>query len=124
MSENTTAIEDVEQIIELLETDMSTRFEVDDYEFRGGLKNQTTLTVTLTKTDNAGLSENDVIATKKCIAILEESTGENPGVPIDAVIDTVSRVNDISKHRVESKLDRLRTRGEIYEPQTGFIRTS
>jgi hypothetical protein len=124
MSEHTNALEDVRRIIAHVKGDEETRFEVDDYEFSGGLDQQTTLTITLTQTDNVGLSPNTKIATKKCIAILEQSVGENPGVPVDSVIETVAYVNDVSESTVKSDIDKLRTLGEVYEPKGGYLRTT
>jgi DNA replicative helicase MCM subunit Mcm2 (Cdc46/Mcm family) len=123
MSEKNATLDEVESVIEQITTDTDTRFTVDDYAFSGGAGEQTTLTITLRTVPKTGElhGQRDRIKTvKELIADMSQHTDDELGASIDAVVTCACELGmDVKKVRAE--IDRLRTRGEIYDPRDGRV---
>jgi DNA replicative helicase MCM subunit Mcm2 (Cdc46/Mcm family) len=124
MSDNKATLEEVESVIEQVTTDVDTRFTVDDYAFSGGAGEQTTLTITLRTAPNVGelSSRRDRVKTvKELIADMNQHTEDELGVSIEAVVACACELG-INAKKARAEIDKLRTRGEIYEPESGRVR--
>ncbi|ESS12126.1 MAG: hypothetical protein A07HR60_01066, partial [uncultured archaeon A07HR60] len=60
---------------------------------------------------------------KELIPAVAEEYDEEPGAPVETVIERADEVG-ISTDKAEAEIDKLRTRGEVYEPKGGYIRTT
>lgn len=124
MSDNKATLDEVESVIEQITTDVETRFTVDDYEFDGGAGKQTRLRITLRTAPRTGEldGQRDRIKTvKELIADMNQHTDDELGVSIDAVVACACELG-INAKKARAEIDKLRTRGEIYEPESGRVR--
>jgi len=124
MSDNKATLDEVESVIEQITTNVDTRFTVDDYDFDGGAGEQTTLTITLQTAPRTGElhGQRDRIKTvKELIADMSQHTDDEPGVAIDAVVACACELG-INAKKARAEIDKLRTRGEIYKPESGRVR--
>ena len=60
---------------------------------------------------------------KELIQTIAEEYDDEPGAPVDAILDRADEVG-MDAGKAEQELEKLRTRGEIYEPQSGYVRTT
>ncbi|SHH14683.1 LAGLIDADG family homing endonuclease [Halobaculum gomorrense] len=60
---------------------------------------------------------------KELIQTLAEEYENEPGAPVDAIVERADEVG-MDAGKAEQELEKLRTRGEIYEPQSGYVRTT
>ncbi|QLG63184.1 hypothetical protein [Halorarum salinum] len=70
------------------------------------------------------LSQRDRIkGLKDIIAALSDHYSNEPGAPIDVIIQQSSRVG-MDPDKAEQEIESLRRKGEVYEPQNGYLRTT
>jgi replicative DNA helicase Mcm len=60
---------------------------------------------------------------KELIQTIAEEYDDEPGAPVDAILERADEVG-MDAGKAEQELEKLRTRGEIYEPQSGYVRTT
>ncbi|UIP00190.1 ATP-binding protein [Halobaculum sp. CBA1158] len=60
---------------------------------------------------------------KELIGTIAEEYEDEPGAPVDAILERADEVG-MDSGKAEKELEKLRTRGEIYEPQSGYVRTT
>lgn len=61
------------------------------------------------------------VSVKKIVSKVEE--GHDSGAPVDKVVSLLTYVG-MSREKAESELEKLRRKGEIYEPATDRLRTT
>ncbi|WP_247005075.1 hypothetical protein [Halosolutus gelatinilyticus] len=66
-------------------------------------------------------SENDLVKVKEITSILEDTTSE--GAPVPKVIEYSSALG-MTVEETEEALDKLKQKGEVYEPSTDYLRTT
>ncbi|WP_277554340.1 LAGLIDADG family homing endonuclease [Halobaculum limi] len=60
---------------------------------------------------------------KDLIETIAQEYEDEPGAPVDAILERADEAG-MDAGKAEQQLEKLRTRGEIYEPQQGFVRTT
>ncbi|WP_435063554.1 LAGLIDADG family homing endonuclease [Halobaculum sp. EA56] len=60
---------------------------------------------------------------KELIETIGEEYEDEPGAPVDTILERADEVG-MDAGKAEKELEKLRTRGEIYEPQSGYVRTT
>ncbi|QZP36691.1 LAGLIDADG family homing endonuclease [Halobaculum magnesiiphilum] len=60
---------------------------------------------------------------KELIGTIAEEYEDEPGAPVDTILERADEVG-MDAGKAEKELEKLRTRGEIYEPQSGYVRTT
>jgi hypothetical protein len=60
---------------------------------------------------------------KDLVSELVEYHDDHPGAPVENVLEHSQRVG-MDPDKAEQELESLRRKGEIYEPQNGFVRTT
>ncbi|WP_284012553.1 minichromosome maintenance protein MCM [Halobaculum litoreum] len=60
---------------------------------------------------------------KELIGTIADEYDDEPGAPVDTILERADEVG-MDAGKAEKELEKLRTRGEIYEPQSGYVRTT
>ncbi|ESP88619.1 minichromosome maintenance protein MCM [Candidatus Halobonum tyrrellensis] len=60
---------------------------------------------------------------RELITTIADEYDDEPGAPVDQIIERADQVG-MDGGKAEQELEKLRTRGEIYEPQGGYVRTT
>ncbi|MFC7071061.1 LAGLIDADG family homing endonuclease [Halobaculum lipolyticum] len=60
---------------------------------------------------------------KDLIQTIAQEYDDEPGAPVDAILERADEAG-MDADKAEKQLEKLRTRGEIYEPQQGYVRTT
>ncbi|MFC7097486.1 LAGLIDADG family homing endonuclease [Halobaculum marinum] len=60
---------------------------------------------------------------KELIQTIAQEYEDEPGAPVDTILERADEAN-MDPAKAEKELEKLRTRGEIYEPQSGYVRTT
>jgi replicative DNA helicase Mcm len=70
----------------------------------------------------AELSREEIESIKHLIAEMEEDYEE--GAPVGEVLEAGTEMFDLSENRFEHEIDKLKQKGEVYEPSTDHLRTT
>jgi len=68
------------------------------------------------------LSREDIKSIKHLMAEMEEDYEE--GAPVEEVLEAGTEMFDLSENRFEHEIDKLKQKGEVYEPSTDHLRTT
>ena len=60
---------------------------------------------------------------KDLIQTIAQEYDDEPGAPVDTILERADEAG-MDAEKAEKQLEKLRTRGEIYEPQQGYVRTT
>ena len=60
---------------------------------------------------------------KDLIQTIAQEYDDEPGAPVDTILERADEAG-MDADKAEQQLEKLRTRGEIYEPQQGYVRTT
>jgi len=127
--------DDRETLIELID-DHDLPWEVDDWWYESGKYEERVFTLDVTwSPDDTGEFDADVVATgsaveqrkrvknvKELVARIEADHEE--GAPVADVARVAVGDFEMSPAAVHHEIDKLRTKGEVYEPKAGHLRTT
>ncbi|WP_435146544.1 LAGLIDADG family homing endonuclease [Halobaculum sp. P14] len=60
---------------------------------------------------------------KELVSTVADEYDDEPGAPVDTILERADEIG-MDREKAEQELEKLRTRGEIYEPQSGYVRTT
>ena len=115
--------DDKDELLDAIEsTDVA--WEVSDWEYESGQYDESTMLVEVTwsEPEPAALEVGEIQDLKTLIAKIESDHEE--GAPINTVLNAAYDEFGWKVDRVSEQIDDLRTKGEVYEPKQGHLRTT
>jgi len=134
MSNDRPTPDDIATLTDAIE-DCEVAWSVDDWSYQTGLHEESELERTVTWEPPTGELDPDVVSTGtsseqrerietiKDVVVRVEAE-QDKGAPIWDVARIAVSEFGLSPHAAHHELDKLRTKGEVYEPQQGYLRTT
>lgn len=123
MTDDTPTPEDIDELAELIEQ-ADAAWTVDDWAFKTGKYDTSVLDLSLewSPPEPVALDIDEIQDLKTLIAKIESEHVE--GAPLNTIFDTAHERFGWEAARVSEELDKLRTKGEVYEPKPDHLRTT
>jgi len=104
--------------------DDNTPWDVEDWQHTTGRYDAATVTLEVEWDPLAALDPKDSLDLARTAKEIVEQNENGEGVPINTVVERVVESSDVNEDMAHEAIDKLKQKGEVYEPRTDHLRST